>query len=161
MSSLNNDHIFPVNSPILSSSAHIFNLPQQSLLFTPLGHFIALAAFSCCLSPFSIVSLLLTSLVFFPRNRSIAASSMDFFLAFSHSFLLPSAKTIFYSPADFTPLLSHHNCVLHLPLHCCLVLAPAGLHCQQSKSRLLLSSPLCFLLLPLQCLQLLLQRGCQ
>ena len=161
MPSLNNDYTFPLNSPILSSSAHVFDLSQQSLLFTPLGYFIALAAFSRPISPLSIISLLLTSLFFFPGNRSIATSSMDFFFAFSHAFLIPSAKTFFNPPADLTPVLFHDNRVLHLLLRCCLVLTPAGLHCQQSESRLLLSPPLGLLLLPLQRLQHLLHRGCK
>ena len=160
MSSFNNDHVFPLNNPILSSSAHIFNLSQRSLLFAPLRHFVALAAFSWCLSPFSIISLLLRSLVFFSAKRFIASSSMDFFFAFPHTFLLPSAKTLFYPSADITPVLLRDNCVLHLVLHHRLVLTP-GLHCEEGKGRLLLSPPLCFLLLPLQCLQHLLQRGCQ
>ena len=159
MSSLDNDHLIPLNSSIFPSSTHIFNLSQQPLLFTSLGHFVALAAFSGRLSPFRMISLLLANLVLSPGNSSIAMSSMMIiiFFAFPQTFLLPSPETVFYPPADLTSFLLHDNCVFHdLLLHCRLVLTPC-LHRQESQGWLLLSSSLGFLLFPLQCVQNLLE----
>lgn len=100
LSSFHDDHFVSLNNPVLPSPAHLFHLSsQQTLLLTSLllADHTSSADLPRRFLPFAVLSN-----VFVPLwNCSIARSmsSMDLFLPFSKTFLLPPAETLLDPPA--------------------------------------------------------------